>query len=218
MTDASPETAAAVARALIEIGAVGLRVNNPITFKSGIVSPVYVDNRTLPFHPNAWRVVIDGFRELIAAKIPSFDVIAGVAVGGVPHSSTLGYLTQRPSVFIRKEVKDHGTGKRVEGGDVRGKTVLLVEDLITTGGSSLSAINALRAEGAVCNTTLVIVTYDFAEARTNFAAAGVTALSLTSFPVILAEGAAMGKFSATDIDAVKAWLDDPHGWASRTKR
>lgn len=215
MPETTAKTAAAVARALIEIGAVGVRASNPITFKSGIVSPVYVDNRRLPFHPAQWRVIVEGFRSQINDTALAFDVIAGVAVGGVPHASALGYVMQKPSLFIRKEAKEHGTGKRVEGGDVTGARVLLVEDLISTGGSSLSAIEALRAEGGICDTMLAIVTYDFAEARANFAAAGVAALTLTTFPVILAEGVAMGRFTAEERHTVEDWFADPHGWASR---
>ncbi|MBE2267802.1 MAG: orotate phosphoribosyltransferase, partial [Anaerolinea sp.] len=124
-----------VAWTLVEVGAVGFSVQKPITFKSGILSPVYVDNRILPFHPASWHVVIDGFKNLVEQKPINFDVIAGVAVGGVPHSAALAYELRMPSVFVRQESKDHGRGKRVEGGDVNKKRVLLVEDMVTTGAS-----------------------------------------------------------------------------------
>ena len=212
------ETSALVARALIEIGAVGVRASNPITFKSGIVSPVYVDNRTLPFHPAAWQPVIEGFKTLIDEKKIAFDVLAGVAVGGVPHASALGYLIQQPSLFIRKEAKDHGTGKRVEGGKIEGKNVLLIEDLVTTGGSSLSAVEALRAEGGTVTTIASIVTYDFVEATTAFAKANITAYALTNFPTIMREGVAMGRFSAQEQAIVTEWLADPHGWGAKQQK
>lgn len=212
MTSILYTTSRAVARALVAIGAVGIRAENPITFKSGIRSPVYVDNRTLPFHPREWRVVVEGFKTLLEeTKIP-FDVLAGVAVGGVPHASALGYIMQRPSLFIRKEAKEHGKGKRVEGGAVKGKRVLLVEDLVTTGGSSLAALDALREEGAVADGILAIVTYGFKEADEAFGKAGVTLSSLTSFPVILEEGVAMGRFSANEKTIVESWLKDPWTW------
>ena len=139
------------AKALLDIGAIGFSPEKPITFKSGIQSPVYVDNRQLIYHPAAWRIIIEGFKSLIDARNLQFDLIAGVAVGGVPHSSALAYSMARPSVFIRKETKEHGMGKRVEGGSVAGRRVLLVEDLVTTGGSSLSAVAALRESGADCH-------------------------------------------------------------------
>lgn len=212
------ETSVKVARALIEIGAVGVRANNPITFKSGIISPVYVDNRTLPFHPASWKPVIEGFKTLIEAKGLSFDVLAGVAVGGVPHASALGYIMERPSVFIRKEAKGHGTGKRVEGGSVQGKKVLLIEDLVTTGGSSLSAVEALREEGAIVPAIVSIVTYDFVEAKTAFDQAKIEGLALTNFPTIMAQGVEMGKFTTEEQAIVKEWLADPHGWGEKLKK
>ncbi|MGE4351530.1 MAG: orotate phosphoribosyltransferase [Bdellovibrionales bacterium] len=213
MTDLT-QTAKTVARALIEVGAVGVRADNPITFKSGILSPVYVDNRILPYHPKSWTPVIEGFRDLIEDKKLAFDVLAGVAVGGVPHASALGYLMQRPSLFIRKEAKDHGTGKRDEGGTVEGKKALLVEDLVTTGGSSLSAIKALQEEGAIVTDTISIVTYDFAESKTAFAEAKINAYSLTNFPTIMQEGVAMGRFTPEEQAIVKEWLADPHAWGA----
>ena len=137
-----------IAKALLNINAVGFSPQAPITFKSGIISPVYVDNRQLIFHPTEWHVIIEGFQSLIQAQALAFDVIAGVAVGGVPHSSALAYQLNKPSVFIRKEAKEHGKGKRVEGGDVQDKRVLLIEDLVTTGGSSLSGVRSTPRDQA----------------------------------------------------------------------
>ncbi|MDD2326400.1 MAG: orotate phosphoribosyltransferase [Alphaproteobacteria bacterium] len=211
------EASALVARALIDVGAVGVRADNPITFKSGIVSPVYVDNRTLPFHPVEWKPVIEGFKTLIDEKQIAFDVLAGVAVGGVPHASALGYMIQKPSLFIRKEAKEHGTGKRVEGGKIEGKNVLLIEDLVTTGGSSLSAVNALREEGGTVTTIASIVTYGFAEAKEAFDKAAITAHALTDFHTIMKEGVAMGRFTQEEQAAVTDWLADPHGWGAKRK-
>jgi orotate phosphoribosyltransferase len=218
MTETLPNAAQSVAatRALIEIGAVGACLDNPITFKSGIVSPVYVDNRCLPFYPAQWRIIIEEFKNLIEEQHLSFDVVAGVAMGGVPHASALSFVLQRPSVFIRPQAKEHGTGKNVEGGDVKGKRVLLVEDLISTGGSSLSAIEHLRDAGAIVDTMLVIVSYDFLQTRANFKAAGVTVHALTTFPVILAEAVATENFTPAEVAAVEDWIADPHRWASQS--
>ena len=138
-----------IAEALIAIEGVGFRPAAPITFKSGIKSPVYCDNRRFPFWPEQWAKVIRGFEGLIAEREIAVDVVGGVEAAGIPHSAALGFAMRTPSVFIRKELKEHGTKKRVEGGDVTGKRVVLVEDLVTTGGSSIAAIEALRAEGAV---------------------------------------------------------------------
>ena len=204
-----------VARALLEIGAVGFTPHKPITFKSGIVSPVYVDNRRLPYHPQQWGIVIAGFQQYIeTAQIP-FDVLAGVAVGGVPHSSALGYAMQRPSVFVRKEAKEHGKGQRIEGGNVDGKRVLLVEDLITTGSSSLSGIEALREAGAIIDTLLAIVSFGFAEAQENFEKSNVNLYTLTDFSAILDAALAINLFTATDEAVIRDWFEEPHTWAKR---
>lgn len=209
------DTASRVARALLEIGAVGFTPNKPITFKSGILSPVYVDNRRLPYWPDAWAVVIDGFQALIAEQSLGFDVLAGIETAGIPHSAGLSYAMRRPSVFVRKQPKEHGTRSRVEGGPVAGKRVLLVEDLVTTGGSSLSGVEALRAEGATVTDCLSIVSYGFQEAKQAFAAAGVRLHTLTSFPVIVQQALATGRFDESVTNVVNDWLADPVGWATR---
>jgi orotate phosphoribosyltransferase len=204
-----------VAQALLEIDAVGFSPQLPVQFKSGILSPVYVDSRFLPYHPSPWHLVVEAFRSVIEREALAFHVIAGVAAGGVPHSSALGYNMRRPSVFIRKEAKEHGTKKLVEGGDVSGKHVLLVEDLVTTGGSSLQAVAALRDEGAVVEDALAIVSYGFREAAQAFANAGVRLHTLTNFTQITEEALQMGKFGQAEMDVIKDWFDDPHGWAAR---
>ena len=135
----------AIAEALVEIGGVGFATRAPITFKSGIISPVYCDNRRFPFFPEAWAKVIAGFEGTLRGASVEFDVVAGIEAAGIPHSAALGYAMRKPSIFVRKEAKGYGAKKRVEGGDVRGKRLLLVEDLITTGSSSLSAVDAVRA-------------------------------------------------------------------------
>lgn len=195
----------------------GFTPHTPITFKSGIVSPVYVDNRRLPFVPDAWRVVIEGFRQMIETENIAFDVLAGIETGGIPHSAALGYVMQKPSVFVRKQAKEHGQKKAVEGGDVAAKNVLLIEDLVTTGGSSLAGVGALRGEGAVVQCCLAIVSYGFAEAGAAFEAANVRLVTLTSFEDIVREGRAVGHFSADDVAIIDAWRQDPANWVRKGK-
>lgn len=201
-----------VARALLEINAVGFTPDKPVTFKSGIISPVYVDNRVLPFHPIQWHIIIEGFQTLLAGASIPFDVLAGVAVGGIPHSSALAYALNRPSVFVRQAAKEHGKQKRIEGGDVRGRRVLLVEDLVTTGGSSLDGVNALRAEGAIVEHVTAIVSYDFAEAERAFSGANVQLHTLTNFTALLEEGLLMGKLTQEQLALVSQWFKDPYTW------
>lgn len=204
-----------IAQALLQINAVGFSPDAPITFKSGLRSPVYVDNRRLPFHPTEWQTVLHGFRDLIEEKSLACDAIAGIAVGGVPHSAALGYLMHKPSLFIRKESKGHGHQKMIEGGDVEGLRVLLVEDLVTTGGSAMIGVEALRAAGAIVTDLVAIVTYGFAEAQTTFSEAKINLHTLVPFRTILAEALAMGRFDATQEAVIEDWFAAPQGWAER---
>ena len=204
-----------IAEALIAIEGVGFRPAAPITFKSGIKSPVYCDNRRFPFWPEQWAKVIRGFGGLIDEREIAVDVVGGVEAAGIPHSAALGFSMRMPSVFIRKELKEHGTKKRVEGGDVTGKRVVLVEDLVTTGGSSIAAIEALRAEGAVVSDCLAIISYDFPEAVHLFAMSGVRLHATTTFEAVLESALAQGIIDQAGAENVQEWLSAPRAWAKK---
>lgn len=204
--------AVAVARALLEAGTVTLRPDKPVTFRSGLRSPVYVDNRRLISRPGPWRTVIEAF----AVALPEGDVvIAGVESAGIPHSSALAFATGQPSVFVRKAPKEHGLVRRIEGGDVGGRRVVLVEDMVTTGGSSLSAVEALRDAGAEMAGCMAIITYGFPEALAAFGAAGVELTTLTSFETVIVEALSRGTIGDREAALVRAWLADPHAWDER---
>jgi len=194
-----------IARALLGIRAVVFTPEAPITFKSGIVSPIYVDNRRLPYEPEAWHQVIAGFQSIIAENALEFDVIAGIETGGIPHSAALAFSLRRPSVFVRKQPKEHGMKRRVEGGDVAGKRVLLIEDLITTGGSSLSGVSALQDEGAQVIACLAIFSYGFAQSTDAFAAAGVPLITLTTLADVLDAAGQTDYLAPEAIAAVADW-------------
>lgn len=201
----------AVASALLKIGAVRFVPKAPITFKSGLKSPVYVDNRTLPYHPAEWQIVIDGFLQ-ISKDLPC-DIVAGVETAGIPHSAAVGFAGKIPSIYVRKQPKEHGTRSRVEGGDVQGKHVLLIEDLVTTGGSSLAGIDALRQEGANVDHCMAIVSYGFKEAQDSFAAAAITLHTLTTFQTIIEQAKSM--YSPKELEIVSEWFSSPYTWAKR---
>ena len=202
----------AVARALLEAGTVTLTPDEPVTFKSGLRSPVYVDNRRLIFQPGPWRIVIDAF----AAALPTGEsILAGVESAGIPHSSALAYSAGLPSVFVRKAAKQHGLGRRIEGGDVAGQRTILVEDMVTTGGSSLSAVEALREAGAEVADCFAIITYGFSEALEAFDAAGLTLTTLTTFEAVVAEALTAGTVDEREAELVRSWLTDPHAWDGR---
>lgn len=209
------ETSQLIAQALLKIGAVGFKPTQPITFKSGIISPVYVDNRKFPFYPESWQLVIEGFEEVLQTDQVAFDVIAGIETAGIPHSAALGYAMHQPSVFVRKKVKDHGTKSRVEGGDVTGKRVVLLEDLVTTGGSSLAGVEALREAGAVVEDCIIIVSYGFKESEEAFREAGVKLHPLTTFPVILEEALGQQKFTLEQKTLIAEWFTDPWNWGTK---
>lgn len=204
-----------IAQALLAIEAVVFRPENPVKFKSGIISPIYVDNRRLPFFPEQWRLIIEGFADYLEAEKVGFDIIAGVEAAGIPHSAALGYQLKKPSVFVRKQAKEHGTKRRIEGGDIQEKRVLLVEDLVTTGGSSLDAVSALREAGATVTHCLCIVTYGFKETLSNFERMGVKLQALASFELILEVATQHGNFAKADKFIIEDWLNEPIGWAER---
>jgi len=204
-----------VANSLLQIEAVGFNAENPVTFKSGLISPVYVDNRRLPYHNEQWKVIIDGFATLIKEENIDYDVIAGVAVGGVPHSSALGFHINKPSIFIRKEAKGHGKQNRVEGGDINGKRVIMVEDLVTTGGSSLDAAQALQDAGANVVAVITIVSYGFESTKQAFEDAGIALHTLTNFETILQQASEMNVLNNNEVSVISDWFDNPETWAER---
>lgn len=199
-----------VAQALLAVGAVGFTPKNPVTFKSGILSPVYIDSRRLPFSPAQWHIVVEAFQHAIRENEITFDLIAGIAVAGIPHSAVLGYTMGLPSIFVRKATKDYGKQQRIEGGIVTDQRVLLVEDMVTTGTSSLSGVYALRESGAIVTDCLAIISYGLPESLSAFSNEQVKLHALTSFSRIWTY--AKPTLPIETITAVEAWQADPHNW------
>lgn len=201
-----------IAQALMDAEVLSLTFNNPVTFKSGIVAPVYLDNRRIPSRPQAWQTIIAGMQSMVESMALDFDIIAGIETAGIPHGAALAYAMGKPFVFVRKSAKGHGMKRRVEGGNVTATKVLLIEDQISTGGSSLSGVEALREEGAIVEDCLSITSYGFAEAARNFNESGVKLHVLASFPMIVEYAAKAGVISATEMTLITDWLRDPHDW------
>jgi orotate phosphoribosyltransferase len=203
-----------VARALLDAGCVTVSPDRPVTFRSGLLSPLYVDNRRLIFQPGPWHVVVDALVAEVRRLRPAPEVVAGVESAGIPHSAALAFSARLPSVFVRKQAKEHGLGRRIEGGDVAGRRVVLVEDMVTSGGSSLSAVAALREAGARVEHCLAIVSYGFGNAAAAFVEAGVDLHVLAGIDRVIEEAETSGRLAGPALGVVRAWLRDPVGWSA----
>ena len=204
--------ARSAADALLEAEVLIFCPDQPIKFASGMRSPVYMDIRRLIGIPSAWRTVIEGLGERVGA-MEGVEVVAGVAAGGIPHSAAVAYAAGLPSCFVRKEAKGHGRGRAVEGADVRGRRVVLVEDVVTTGGSSLEAAGALREAGGEVTVCLSVAGYGFAETFAAFGEAGVELSLLVPFMDLLAAASRRGEASVRALEEARRWWSDPHRWA-----
>lgn len=202
------------ADALLEAGVLILSPEAPITFASGIRSPVYMDIRRLMASPPAWKTVIDGLLDRLVAHDSAPEVVAGVAVGGVPHSAAVAYAANLPSCFVRKQAKEYGRGRAVEGAEVRGRRVALVEDAVTTGGSSLQAVGALRQAGAEVTICLAVAGYGFRDTFSAFRKEGVVFSLLVPFLELLDAASGREEFLPQALDEARRWWADPRGWGS----
>ncbi|MBK8923017.1 MAG: orotate phosphoribosyltransferase [Saprospirales bacterium] len=205
--------AADVARRLLEIKAVKLNPHEPYTWASGILSPIYCDNRIALSHP-AIRTFI---RDCLVAQSHSFepfDVVAGVATAGIPHGVLLADQLSKPFVYVRSSAKDHGRRNLIEGELRDGQRALVVEDLISTGGSCLAAVEALRDAGCTVAGVLAIFQYGFEKARTAFREARVEYQTLTDYPTLVREALTSGYISPADLDILEQWGENPQGWGA----
>jgi orotate phosphoribosyltransferase len=197
-----------VADLLIEIGAVGIEPDERIVFASGLRSPIYCDNRLFLSHPAQRNAMLERLCERIRIVAGTdWDGVAGVATSGIPFAAWVAMKFDKPMVYVRPEAKDHGRGRQVEGGLVEGSRVILVEDLVTTGGSALAAIAALRDGGLGCDRCFAIFDYGFAVAAERFREEHVTLSSLTGTEELLAAMRARGIALAEDVERVRQWRD-----------
>jgi orotate phosphoribosyltransferase len=207
------KTAEAVAAGLLGIGAVDLRPGDPFTWSSGRRAPIYCDNRKTLAHPRLRRLLSAAFARTVAAHQLQPAVVAGTATAGIPHAAWLADRIDRPMAYVRSSAKKHGRGRRIEGADVDGRRVVLVEDLVSTGGSALNAVGALRAAGAEVPAVLAIFTYELDAAATAFAEADVPLHALSTFSALLQ--AAGDDLAERQRDVLRTWRDDPAAWSER---
>lgn len=209
------EIAKDVAKILLEIKAVTLNPQKPYRYASGILSPIYCDNRLVMSYPDRRRKIIDYFAKFVNDRNLDFDIIAGIASSGIPHAAWLAEKLGKPMIYIRKEAKGHGKENLIEGMMEKGRKVLIVEDLISTGGSSIAGIEAVRSQGGVVEHCLAIFTYEMSKARDAFQNAKCELIPLSDFTTLIKVADSMKYIS--DGDAAKAleWNKDPPNWGRK---
>ncbi len=193
----------AVARLLLDVGAVEIRPDPArwFTWSSGRKSPIYCDNRVLCAHPRERARIADALTQAIRARYDDVEVVAGTATAGIPHAAWVAERMELPLVYVRGSAKEHGQGRRVEGRRLAGESVVLVEDTISFGGSSLGAVEALVAEGGRVAGVQAIFAYGFPETERRFADARVSWQALCDFETLVAELAT----SEPEARALRAW-------------
>ena len=201
-----------IAEHLLQIKAIKLQPANPFTWASGWKSPIYCDNRkTLSFHETR-TFIRDQFVEVIREKYADVEVIAGVATGAIAIGALVAQELNKPFIYIRSSAKDHGLGNQIEGVVPENKKVVVVEDLISTGGSSLSAVDALRNVNANVLGMVAIFTYGFQKATDGFLAKNVELTALSNYNALIELSLETGFITEKDAEALKVWRVDPANW------
>ena len=201
-----------VAKSLLDIKAVSLSPQDPFTWASGIRSPIYCDNRITMSYPAVRKQIAQGLADLIKEKYPDAEVIAGTATAGIPHAAWIADILDLPMVYIRSKAKDHGTGRKIEGKISEGQKMVVVEDLISTGGSVIEASKAAELEGANVLGSVAIFTYELAKGTKNFADAGLAIDTLSNYSTLLEVAHETSYITEAEMDLLKDWSKDPENW------
>ena len=201
-----------VAKSLLDIKAVSLSPQDPFTWASGIRSPIYCDNRVTMSYPAVRKQIAQGLADLIKEKYPDAEVIAGTATAGIPHAAWSADILGLPMVYIRSKAKDHGTGRKIEGKISEGQKMVVVEDLISTGGSVIEASKAAELEGANVLGSVAIFTYELAKGTKNFADAGLAIDTLSNYSTLLEVAHETSYITEAEMDLLKDWSKDPENW------
>ncbi|MBZ2131167.1 orotate phosphoribosyltransferase [Streptococcus gordonii] len=201
-----------IARDLLKIKAVYLKPEEPFTWASGIKSPIYTDNRVTLAYPETRTLIEDGFVEKIRAEFPDVEVIAGTATAGIPHGAIIADKMNLPFAYIRSKPKDHGAGNQIEGRVAPGQKMVVIEDLISTGGSVLDAIAAAKREGADVIGAAAIFTYELPKAEKNFNEAGVKLVTLSNYTELIHLAEQEGYINAEGLALLKRFKEDQENW------
>ncbi|MCD1146693.1 orotate phosphoribosyltransferase [Peptoniphilus sp. KCTC 25270] len=205
-----------VAELLLDIGAVSLSPKEPFVWASGIKSPIYCDNRLLLSYPKERKIVEEGLIQLVKEKYPEVEGILGTATAGIPHASIMAWEMDLPTGFIRSKAKDHGKGKQIEGDFQKGQKVVVIEDLFSTGGSSIEAAKAAREAGLEVLGVVSIFTYAMDSCKENFKEAGFSHESLSDFPTLVELALEKGILSQEEVKRLDQWRKNPkdESWCS----
>ena len=201
-----------IASHLLDIKAVYLQPDNPFTWASGIQSPIYTDNRVTLSYPETRTLIEDGFVQKIKEEFPDVEVIAGTATAGIPHGAIIADRMNLPFAYIRSKPKDHGAGNQVEGRIFKGQKMVVIEDLISTGGSVLDAVAAAEREGADVLGVVAIFTYELPKAAENFANAGVKLVTLSNYSELIKVAKVQGYINADGLTLLKKFKENQENW------
>lgn len=197
-----------IAKALLEVGAVDLKPNDPFTWASGIKSPIYCDNRITMSSPAIRKEIAKGLAEAINKSFPGTEAVAGTATAGIPHAAWVSDVLELPMMYVRSKAKEHGRGNQIEGKVVSGQKVVVIEDLISTGGSSLTAVEALQKAGLQVLGVVSIFTYGLPKAEQSFKEAGINFVSLTNFDALVNAAKEVKVVTEEDIPMLAKWHSD----------
>lgn len=203
-----------VAEYLLDIKAVVLNPAEPFTWASGLKSPIYCDNRKTLSYTRVRRYIKNSFADVISDDFKNCDVIAGVATAGIPHGALVADVLNKPFIYVRDKPKGHGLTNQIEGHLAPGQKVVLIEDLISTGGSSLKAVAALREAGAEVLGLGAIFTYGFNSSVKAFADAKCKFFTLSDYPTLLDVAVKQDYIRPEDKDTLTAWYQNPEEWGS----
>lgn len=208
-----------IAEYALQIKAIKLQPKKPFTWASGYRMPIYNDNRLSLFYPEFRELIVDGFVNIIKENNIQLDIVAGTPTAGIPHGVLLANKLNLPFIYPRKSRKDHGLKNKIEGiknkNQLEGKNVLLIEDLISTGKSSVEAVNILKENGAEVNYCLSIFTYGFEKANEYFNKNNCKYCSILTFEKLISISEKNKYFSNEEIKVLQSWQDDPFGWQDK---
>jgi len=208
------KSAKKTAEYLLQIKAIKLHPSNPFTWASGWKSPIYCDNRKTLSFPEVRSYIRDSFASLVKELYPGTEMIAGVATGAIAHGALVADKLGLPFIYVRSGAKEHGLGNQIEGYYEQGQKVVVIEDLISTGGSSLNAVKALREAGCEVLGMVAIFTYEFKNAADGFAAENCTLNTLSNYSVLVDTAVKTGYIGKEEVETLKKWRVDPSTWGN----